>query len=99
MKFDDGLGLRQKFNLNRPGPNLIDGFTITMMKKSQRWPIPEPLLDKPKTYKLHIDSIMHETYDPRSCADWENYQLKLKCPPGSELGEDFLDFYYSSGAE
>ena len=99
MKFDDGLGLRQKFNLNRPGPNWINVFTISAMKISKRWPIPETLLNKPENYELHIDSVMHETYEQESCEKWYKYKPKLKAPPGSDNEEGFLDFYYSTDAE
>jgi len=68
MKYDDGLGLRKKFNSNSIGANLIVGYTIGRMELSQRYPIIEPLLNRPKDFKLHIDSLMHEIYHE------ENYE-------------------------
>jgi hypothetical protein len=39
MKFEDGLGLREKYNFNRKGPNMINGYTIIEMRKADAFPI------------------------------------------------------------
>ena len=32
MKFDDGVGLREKYNKIKDGPNLIESYTINQMQ-------------------------------------------------------------------
>lgn len=99
MKFEDGLGLREKYNFNRKGPNMINGYTIIEMRKADAFPIQEELMHKPDNYKLHIDTVMHAAYHAGNVTEWGEYKDELKAPANSSEDEEMVDIYYTTDEE
>ena len=97
MKFEDGLEVRQKFKDKMKGANLIEEFTIKEMKKGARWPISEVLLSRPNVYVLAVDSLMNEIYTPENVKYWGDYKEELRAPGASEVSDEDIDIFYSSG--
>ena len=53
---------------NLDKPSLAEMITIKMMKKYQRWPVPETLMNRAggSSFVLRIDSIITEAYNVES---------------------------------
>jgi hypothetical protein len=99
MKYDDGLGLKQEF-LERytatRGPNLITAESEKAMVLAGSFPIEEALLNKPRNYKLHLDTLMLAAHDKKSVAEYAKYQSHLAAPPNSEGDDPEPELWYDS---
>ena len=81
-------------------PTLIDTITIETMRKYQRWPIPESLMNRPtNNFRLKIDSITAEAYRYDNMQEWANYKLDCEAPYNSMESDADLDLYQSSTEE
>jgi hypothetical protein len=99
MKFEDGLGLREKYNFNRKGPNMINTYTLEEMRKAEKFPIMEGLMHKPDHYVLHIDTVMHAAYHSGNVAEWAEFEDEIPAPNCSEEEYELIDIYYSTDDE
>lgn len=60
------------------------------MRLTDRFPIPENLMNRPKHFLLQIDSLMHSAFFTDKNNDWGNYKQELSAPYNSlESEEDF----------
>ena len=69
------------------------------MKKCERWPIPESLLNKDPNWRLKIDSIIAEAFRLDSMIEWANYKLDCNAPYCSMESDAELDIFQSSTDE
>ena len=70
-------------------PSLTDLITIKMMKVYQRWPIPESLMNRPKSsFILKIDSIIAEAYREESMMEWADWRPLNDVPYNSMQSAD-----------
>lgn len=57
-------------------PTITDLKTVKKMQASDRWPIPEQLINRPEkgNFSLVIDSIMHAAYNEKDILEWAAYR-------------------------
>jgi hypothetical protein len=99
MKFEDGLGLREKYNFSRKGPNMINGYTVDEMRKADKFPIMEALLCRPDNYVFHIDTLMHAAYHKGNVAEWAEWIDELPAPNCSSEEYEMVDIYFSTDSD
>jgi hypothetical protein len=71
-------------------PTITDLITVKKMQASDRWPIPEQLINRPEkgNFSLVIDSIMHAAYNEKDILEWAAYRQELDVPYNSMESEN-----------
>jgi len=78
-------------------PTLTDLHTIRKMQASDRWPIPEQLINKPEkgNFTLIIDSIIHASYNEKEILEWARFRPEVDAPYNSMESENEYPIYDS----
>ena len=65
------------------------------MKKTNRFPIPESLIGRPKrgNFKLTMDSIIKEVYSEAYIQEWADYKQDVDVPYNSMESADEFQLY------
>lgn len=72
-------------------PTRLEMTVIDLMKATDRFPIPESLVNRPKEkkgYNLRIDSLITAAYTLDTVNDWANYLPRLDAPYNSMESEE-----------
>jgi hypothetical protein len=81
------------------GPNLVNEYTIRIMKEAGKFPITESLMNLKPNYEMRLDSFMQKTWDQKECTAWAAYEFHLKCPKNSEEEDGGCNLYEESEEE